>query len=261
MLPIQLLKTIPLYFDYFLKVTDKHGLQAPFIFQFYSSLIEGLKENSGNPTIESWRESLLKNKNIVKGIDFGAGSRVKSKTIASIARYGISSKKDCLLLHELIRIIQPKTCIELGTSLGIGTAYLAKASADCNIYTFEGNGDLIRMSQALFAKLSINNIHNIQGSINDTLPEKLEELDIIDMVIIDANHTQGSLISYFNLLKPKMNDTGIMVIDDIRWSAGMYRGWKKIALDQQVTISLEFLNKGFLFFRKTRQKQHYILSY
>jgi len=261
LLPIQLLKTIPLYFDFFLKVTDKHGLQAPFIFQFYSSLIEGLKDNNGNPTIESWRESLLKDNKIVKGIDFGAGSRVKSKTIASIARYGISSKKDCLLLHELVRIIRPKTCIELGTSLGIGTAYLAMVNASTNIYTFEGNGDLIRMSQALFTKLRINNIHKIQGNINETLPKKLEELGIIDMVIIDANHTQEALIHYFNLLKPKMNDTGIMVLDDIRWSAGMYRGWKKIALDQQVTISLEFLNKGLLFFRKRLQKQHYILSY
>ncbi len=237
-----------------------HALQAPFIYQFYSELIDGLNNKKSIQEIELWRELLLKDNSVVDEMSLGAGSRVKAKTIASIAKHGISSKKDCLMLHELVRIIQPKVSIELGTSLGIATAYLAKAKVDCNIYTFEGNESLIKKSQELFTKLKCNNIQIIPGNIDDTFSKIVEPFDKIDMAIIDANHTQEALMRYFNILKLKMNETGILVIDDIRWSVEMYKGWKKIISDQHVSISIEFLNNGLLFFNKKLQKQHYVLS-
>lgn len=261
----QQLSTIPLYIDYFLKVADQHSLQAPFIFKFYSRLLQGMKNNDGIGEIEAIRKAFLKDNYIIKGDDPGAGSRVakllRSKKIATIARYGISSKKECIFLSELVKIFQPETCVELGTSLGIATSYLAKASKHARIYTFEGNSDLVQKAKEVFRHLNCDNVQIIHGNIDETLPNHLESLVKIDMAIIDANHTYEALLRNFNLLKTKMNSEGIMVIDDIRWSVDMYRVWKKLISDETVSISIEFLNNGVLFFEKKLRKQHYILSY
>lgn len=261
---IHSLKTLPLYFEYFLKVADQHSLQAPFIFDFYTNLIKGIKRNVGIEEIEVLRTSFLNDHSKVRGKDLGAGSRVAKsecdKTVSTIARYGISSKRECIFLSELAKKIQANTCIELGTSLGIATSYLAKSNQLARIYTFEGNETLVKKSRDLFSKLNCTNIQLIHGDIDIKLPSQLAQLDKVDFAIIDANHTYNALLLYFNLLKTKMSDTGVMVIDDIRWSLDMYRGWKNLISDEGVTISIEFLNKGLLFFGQHIQKQHYILS-
>lgn len=262
---VQQLRTLPLYFNYFLNVTDQHSLQAPFIFEFYTNLIQGINNNKGIEEIEIVRKAFLKDHSKIRGIDFGAGSRVtvsgRDKTVSMIAKHGISSKKDCIFLSELVKLIQPTTSIELGTSLGIATAYLANPIKYGCIYTFEGNDALVKKSTDVFHRLNCENVHLIKGDIDDMLPCQLTQLDKVDFAIIDANHTYNALLRYFNLIKAKMGDSGVMVIDDIRWSVEMYSGWKKLILDEAVTTSIEFLNKGVLMFKKRIQKQHYILSY
>jgi len=262
---VQQLRTIPLYIQYFLNVTDQHSLQAPFIFEFYSRLLRGIKNSDGIEEIEEIRKLYLKDKSKVFGSDLGAGSRVVKveygKSVASIARYGISSVKDCIFLSELVKIIQPETCIELGTSLGIATSYLAQSNEHSFVYTFEGNNSLVQKAKELFAQLNCENVQIIYGDIDKMLPEKLEQLEKVDFAVMDANHTYEALQYYFNMLRKKMSPAGIMVIDDIRWSVEMYRAWKKLISNESVSISIEFLNRGVLLFEKHLQKQHYILAY
>jgi hypothetical protein len=40
------------------------------------------------------------------------------------------------------------------------------------------------------------------------------------------------------------------MIDDIRWSADMYDGWKELLRDSDVTCSLDYFTFGLLFFRR-----------
>jgi predicted O-methyltransferase YrrM len=262
---IQQVRTIPLYVHYFLKVADQHSLQAPFIFEFYSKIRRGMKDNDGIEEIENVRKLYLRDNSKVFGNDFGAGSRaaksMRGKSVASIARHGISSRKDCIFLSELVKKNQPETCIELGTSLGIATSYLARSTKHGYVYTFEGNNSLVQKAKNVLGQLNCENVKIIDGDIDEKLPEQLDRIERVDFAIIDANHTYEALLHYFNLLQGKMKDSGIMVIDDIRWSVDMYRAWKKIISSEEVNASIEFLNKGVLLFEKHLQKQHYILSY
>ncbi|MCK5367796.1 MAG: class I SAM-dependent methyltransferase [Cyclobacteriaceae bacterium] len=262
---VQQLKTILLFVEYYLKVVDQHSLQAPFVFQFYKNLIQGIKRAKGNDEIESIRKMLLKDHSIVGGQDFGAGTRIQKssnkRTVASIAKYGISSRKDCIFLSELIKLFQPETCIELGTSLGIETAYLAKSVSIKSLYSFEGNEPLVLKAGQLMRQLDCGHAHIIQGDIDLELPRQLEKIGKLDLAIIDANHTKNAVLRYFSLLKGKMSPNGIIIIDDIRWSVGMYKAWKNIVREECVSLSIEFLNKGVLFFEIGIPKQHYVLSY
>ena len=257
---IQQLKTIPLYIQYFFTVVDEHSIQAPFAFHLFNELKKSKKEVNANDSIEQFRRMYQKDHTIITGDDFGAGSMLsKQNTISTIAKHGISTEKDCLFLQKMAEICKAKICLELGTSLGIATSYLAKAKFVEHVYTFEGNEQLVKKSKKLFDDLQINKIQIVQGNIDEKLPERLENIDHVDFAIIDANHIEKALLAYYNLLKTKMSPHGIIMIDDIRWSTEMYRGWLKLVQSGDVSLSMDFLNKGILYFEKGIQKQHYVL--
>ena len=258
---IQQLNTVPLYLTYFLNVVDEHSIQAPFAFQFYTKIRKLVKRGGPVMEIEKARTKFLHDNSLVVGQDLGAGSRIKkSKTVSSVARYGISSKEECIFLHELAAMCKAKICVELGTSLGIATAYLAAVDAIKSIYTFEGDETLVATSNQLFQDLGIEKVQIIHGNIDDELPNILEQVSRIDLAIIDANHTGKALLRYADLLKGKMSENGVLFIDDIRWSTEMYRAWKKLVGFHEFTISMEFMNNGLLFLKKGMTKQHYVLA-
>lgn len=259
---IQQLKTIILYIQYFFTVVDEHSIQAPFAFQLYKELKKSKKEIMSNDEIEQYRRIFQNDHTQITSNDMGAGSIVSgANTFSSVAKYGISSEKDCLFLQKLAEICKAKICIELGTSLGIATSYLAMANYMEKVYTFEGKEQLVKKSRQLFDDLRINKIQIIQGNIDDKLPEILDNIGQIDLAIIDANHTESALLAYFGLLKAKISPNGVIIIDDIRWSAEMHSGWLKLVKSAEVSLSIDFLNKGVLFFGKGMQKQHYVLRY
>jgi predicted O-methyltransferase YrrM len=202
---------------------------------------------------------------IVQGDDFGAGSRVagavQNRSIASIARYGISSKRECRFLQSIVMLLKPKTCLELGTSLGISTAYLASAVPNGIVYTFEGNATLCQIARKNWQSLGIENIALFQGNIDLLLKSKLEELPPLDFVVIDANHTKEALWHYYDTVAQHMSEGAAIYIDDIRWSWRMYEGWKKIVRSDRMTLSIEFMNSGLLIFKSGIPRQHYVLSY
>ncbi len=257
----QALKTIPAHLEYFLKVVNEHSLQSPFVYEFYANLKQLISKEGGIEEIEAIRRKFLTDATPVTGTDMGAGSKVStSKTIAKIARHGISTKRECVMLASLVKMFNPYIIVELGTSLGIATAYLAGANNKGTVFTFEGNKELVDIAGKVSERLSMKNIRFFHGNIDDTLPGVLNELEKVDMAIIDANHRGEALWRYFHWLKEKMSKAGLMVIDDIRWSAGMYRAWKEIINDEKVTLSMDFHKRGLLFFDSHLNKEHYVLS-
>lgn len=240
---------------------DQHSIQAPFAYQFFNKLITSIKSSKIIDEIEHERQVFIRDNSVIEGDDLGAGSKMaRNSTVSSIARYGISSKKNCRFLRELVNITKSATCVELGTSLGIATAYLAHSNSMKKIYSFEGNSALAEKAKTLFNKLNIDNVQIIEGNIDIELPAFMETVESIDLAIVDANHTKNALIGYYQILKFKMNTHSVLFIDDIRWSREMYAGWKDLIQRQEVTLSMEFLHHGLLFFEKGIPKQHYILT-
>ena len=246
--------------EFFFKAANEHSLHSPFLYGFYTNLKSFIRENAGQEEIEKIRREFLKDKTPVSGMDYGAGTRVGlPRTVSAIARHGISTSKDCLMLAHLVRYFHPETIIELGTSLGIATAYLANA-CDGTVYTFEGNEDLLRRAKQVSDRLSMKNTRFFHGNIDDTLPEALHGIDRVDLAVIDANHRGDALQRYFRWLREKMSDKSLIVVDDIRWSAGMYKAWQEITGNDCVAVSIDFYRKGLLFFDRGLQQGHFFLS-
>ena len=160
------------YIKYFFTAKNKHSAQAPFLYNFITKVLNTKSKDSICQEIEQLRKELCKSEKIIKITDFGAGSHVnnsKTRTIKDIAKNSAKNQKFGKLLYRIIQFYKPKNILELGTSLGISTLYLAKAEKNSKIYTLEGCPETIKIAEQNFDKMDAGNINITLGDFENTL--------------------------------------------------------------------------------------------
>ncbi len=252
------------YLEYWLKAVNQYSLQAPFIFQFYSEVVLDDRTFYAFEEIEKLRSNLLHNNTEIEILDLGSGSVASPKSkrpISHIAKYSSSSSKFSEFLYRLILHQQPKNILELGTSFGLNTLYMAKANTKTPVITLEGCPATIEVAKANFVQLKAWNIEAVCGNIDITLPTILDKLTTLDLVYFDANHTKEATLRYFSQCLEKAHEETIFIFDDIHLSKGMSEAWRTIQGHENVTISLDIFDAGIIFFRKGLSKEHFILEF
>lgn len=248
---------------YLFKAKSAHALHSPFVFDLYSEVIEHPKHFYVFEELEKYRSELLEDKSVYQIEDFGAGSKNKkmiNRSVSDIANQSLAPVKTTQLLFNLVSYFSPKTIVELGSSLGITTAYLSLANPSAKVYTFEGDSNLAMLAQKTWERFDLK-IDLIVGNIDHTIDEKLASLDQVDFVWMDANHRFEPTMRYFNLLKKKATENTVIVLDDLYWSPGMTKAWKAIINDPDVTLTIDLYRLGMVFFRKKQPKQHFVLKF
>jgi len=262
---MQKLKFALRYLKYLFKAVNEHGLHSPFMFHFALNVIYLEHPFYDFKKLNKLRGELLDTSTILNIEDYGAGSlhfKENKRTVKEIARHGITTQKNAELLFRIVNFLQPKNCIELGTSLGLTSMYLASAVKKSTLYTIEGSESLSKFARELFVKNNVNNITSFQGKFDDCLPEMLHNIEKLDFAFIDGHHDKEATIRYFNLLLNKIHNDTILVFDDINWSKGMQDAWDIIRKHEHVKISVDLFYMGILFFRKEQKEQeHFVIRF
>ncbi|HWY35382.1 MAG TPA: class I SAM-dependent methyltransferase [Nitrosopumilaceae archaeon] len=197
--------------------------------------------------------------------DFGAGSKhftSNKRKVKDIVKHGISQEKYARLLFRLVNYFNPGYIIELGTSIGLTTMYLASSSTKHQIYTIEACKNISSFSRQLFSTHRYENIRLINNTFEQALPVLLQELNSVPMLYIDGNHIKQATLNYFNLALEKKDNDSVFIFDDIHWSNGMEEAWKTIIEHPEVTLSIDMFYIGLVFFRKEqKQKEHFVIRY
>lgn len=253
------------YVHYWLDRVDEHSLHSPFIFGLYNQV---LREKIDNTTqfdgIENLRKLLLKDDRVLNTMDLGAGSSVNSshrRTVRDIAKHSLTHKKSALFFCRLIEYFDVKKILELGTSLGVNTLYLASNVQVEQVITIEGCGETAALAKKNFHGLFEDKIVLINSDIKNVFPEVLYHTNQLDFILIDANHTHDATIAYYQACKQFVHEDTVIIIDDIYWSEGMSKAWVEIKRDIVVTLSIDLFDMGIIFFKKTLQKEHYVLNW
>jgi predicted O-methyltransferase YrrM len=236
---------------WFASTNKGHGVHSPFIYQLCEEVFYNNFEFYHFKQLNKLRTNLLQSKQIINFIDYGAGSKkLKSnkRAISDITKYGISNKKQNEILFKLIHFLNCNTIIELGTSVGLNTLYLAMPNKENKIYTIEANNELCLLAKENAKKLNVNNITVLNNLFDVALPNLLNQLNTFDMLYVDGNHTYEATLNYFNLALQKINNKSIIVLDDIHWSKEMYKAWKEIKNNKNVKCSIDAFYFGILFF-------------
>ncbi len=255
------------YAGYYLRAANAHGhgTHSPFVFDFIVHVLNSKEKHSSFFLIERYRKRLLKGDRKLLIEDFGAGSAVadsNERKISEIARSSLKRKKYATLLFRIARYYQCKQIVELGTSLGTTTAYLALSSPDAKVTTLEGAGKVADIAEDFFDHTDLDNIRLVRGSFSDTLPGVLKELPRVDLVFVDGNHQEEPTVDYFDAFLEKSHPDTIFIFDDIHWSEGMEKAWERIKDHQSVTLTIDLFFIGIVFLRKEfLVKQHFVVRF
>ena len=259
------LSTILKYLNYQLTSFTEHDLHSPFLYNFYTELIKNEHPYGDFELLDGVRKKIKADKTCIDVTDLGAGSKKlasNKRQVKKIAQHGIAQKKQAEFLYRLVNKFEPRIMVELGTSIGITSLYLSKASEKSTLYTIEGCPNLTNYSKQLFSQYQSKNITSITGNFNIELPKLLNNIESLDFIYIDGNHTYDATINYFQMSLLKKNAQSIFVFDDIYWSDGMQKAWKEICAHPEVTLSLDLFYFGIVFFRtEHKNKQHVVLKF
>jgi predicted O-methyltransferase YrrM len=255
------------YLHYYLTASNSkgHGMHSPFVYDFTRNVLNNGNNYKPLASIEELREELKKDHEQLEIEDLGAGSRkgpAKTKTVTQLALTALKPKKYARLLYRLAKHYQPQTIVELGTCLGLTTAYLSDACPGSQIITIEGSSAITAKARANFKKLGTNNILSLQGDFDSVLPGVLAKENKIDLAYIDGNHRYEPTMRYFHQFLKKTNDASILVFDDIHWSEEMERAWNDIKDHPSVQYTIDVFFLGFVFFRNEfKEKQHFKIRF
>lgn len=252
------------YIRYLFTAKNKHSAQAPFLYNFITKVLNKKSNDLNCQNIEQLRSSLCQSREVIKITDFGAGSHVnnsKTRNIKDIASNSAKNAKFGNLLYRIVQFYKPQKILELGTSLGISTLYLAKAREDSKIYTFEGCPETAKIAQKNFENLNTKNTEIILGDFKNTLQENLEKIKDLDLVFIDGNHQEEPTILYLeNCLRYSNNNT-IFIFDDIHWSKGMENAWEYIKRHKKTTLTIDLFYIGIVFIKSELSKENHIIRF
>jgi predicted O-methyltransferase YrrM len=247
---------------YFGAVT-KYDVHSPIVFDFIQHILEDDRNYYAFRDLEQLRHQLLTNKDTIEVEDFGAGSSViksNRRKIATIAGSSLTRPSFCRLLFKMTHHYKPLNIIELGTSFGLATLYMAKANEQSKIFTIEGASKIADIAQLNFDIFKAKNIEIRRGNINNVLPEVLKKIPSLDMIFLDGNHQKQPTIDYFEQSLPFANEKTIFIFDDIYWSAEMTEAWETIKKHPKVTLSIDIYQFGVVFINKeVKEKQHFKL--
>lgn len=245
------------YLKYLCTASTKHQIHPPFAYDFVSKIPE-LGRELAYLDIEKQRCRLLKSKDILVYRDYGKRGELVERSVGEIAKNALKKKKYATLLAASATYFGYQSGLELGTCLGITTAYLAKNSG--HITTIEGGEALMSEAQKVWKHLHISNIEGLVGNFDDLLPKIMGERSF-DFVYIDGNHHKEATLNYFRLILASKKTPQCIIFDDIHWSTEMEEAWDEIKKHPNITLTFDFFFLGYAFINPNLTKQDFVIRY
>ena len=252
------------YIKYVFTAKNQHIAHSPFLYQFITKVLNKTSNDRNCNEIIKLRKKLCNSNETIQISDFGAGSHInkaKKRKIKDVAKNSSKNKKFGELLYRITKYYNPLNIIELGTSFGISTLYLAKGGSRSNVYTFEGCPETTKIAKKNFKEMNVKNVYITIGNFKYTLQKKLKEIQSVDLVFIDGNHKEKPTIEYFkNCLKYANNNT-IFILDDIHWSEGMEKAWENIKSHHRTTLTIDLFYVGIVYIKSELSKENYTIRF
>ena len=266
--------------------TSGEAIHSPYLFRLVRFVLRDENAYYCFRDIERRREWLLACEDSLDVVDYGSAGSPEGlhvqRRVCDIAKNHLESARVGQVLFRIINFLheeekRPLNILELGTSLGITTAYLASPDSRNKVLTMEGSKAVLRVAQGVWKMLKLENIEWIQGNIDDTLYNiysvqssefRVQNSDVrvqssevkderIDLAFVDANHTYEATMRYADFLLNRLTEKGILVLDDIHYSEQMERAWSELKDDPRVTTSMDLYHVGLLFVDTHYLKRHY----
>jgi predicted O-methyltransferase YrrM len=234
-----------------------HGVHSPFVYELVTRCFYDKTLYPEYKVMDTYRKALRKDTRKIEVTDYGSGSRVfksTTRSVSAIAKHAGINKRKQYLLFRLARYLDFRNTLELGTSLGMGSAALGLHKNN-RVVTVEGCPATSGMAQEYFDTFGFENITLVRDTFARFLKQALPYPP--DCVYFDGHHDQKHTLENFYRLLPRVQNNTLFIFDDIYWSKGMTSAWKEIAAHPEVSVSIDTFWQGLVFFRKEQPKEHF----
>jgi predicted O-methyltransferase YrrM len=253
---------IKAYLKYRNQAVNEHKIHSPFVFEFFNEIIKKAKYLE-DESIETMRRNLLKKKDKkVQVNDLGQGSRKSEnneRSISEMVKVQSISRKYGRLLSRIVQHYQLDNCLELGTSLGFGTAYLSQNAK--KVVTIEGCENTQIQAKKIWGDIPKAKNQYVLGDFSTALPKVLGQMEKVDLAYIDGNHGYEPTLKYFEMILEKAHNNTFIVFDDINWSLGMRKAWDEIVASNKINLSMELFRMGIVLKRSEQAKEPFVLKF
>ncbi len=252
-----------IYYKLFAPHRKGFGVHSPFVFNLVCKVLAG-RDDAELKKLSVWRKKLSREQRIVSTRDTGAGSKShksKGRSVGQIVRKSSLRHKYGRVIYYLVNEFKPATIIELGTGIGISTAYLAIASRQSRVISIEADPEKLAFAGRFLEQIGADNVTLHKGLFNELLPGILADARHPVLVFVDGDHSYGKTMDYYAQIKKYINEESFIVFDDIRWSDDMEKAWDEIRRDPTVVISVDLFFMGIVFFRGGIPKQDFVINF
>jgi predicted O-methyltransferase YrrM len=249
------------FLKHLLLAKKRHGVHSPLVYLLSDQVLDSSRHFGVFDELEKIRASMICDEREIEVLDLGAGSRTSkgsNRKISNIAKVALAPRQQSQALFKLAAHFQPHSILELGTSLGLTTMYLASVNRKSRVTTIEGAPEVARVAQENFDKYQFPNIRLIQNSFDAAL-ENLSPG--FDWIYIDGNHRLEPTLRYFERCKELLSPQGILILDDIYWSKEMTTAWEKACADGRFNLALDFYHFGVLIRDNRKEKEYFRLRF
>lgn len=249
--------------QFYWQAITKYQIHSPFVAGLVNEVVEDGRHFYAFDAIELLREQVLQNGAEIEVLDYGTGageatSSRRKLPIRQVAARSGSDQQQGQRLFKLANFLQPRTVLELGTSLGLGTLYLTAGSPEkARVVSLEGCPQCAEIARMHLEMLHLQRAEVVTGPFSDTLQPVAARLRPLDLVFFDGNHREQPTLEYFQICLDNAAPDAVLVFDDVHWSPGMRRAWDAVRQHPRVTLTVDcwdfacaFLNPDF------KQKQH-----
>ncbi|WP_298713411.1 class I SAM-dependent methyltransferase [Chitinophaga sp.] len=251
------------YIRYYLTAGNRHDVHSPFIFTLVEEVLNKKGFRPAYEPMELLRRRLLQSRDVVQVTDLGAGSLMgasSTRRVSDIARHAAKPARFGQLFYRLVQHLGAKNVLELGTSLGLSTAYMASAGA--TVHTIEGCPNIAALAKMNFSSLGLDNIRQYTGNFDTELSGVLQQMPSPDIVYIDGNHREEPTVRYFEECLPYLRPDSIVIFDDVHWTEGMERAWETVKSHPSVTTTIDLFFIGIAFISPDfKAKQHFTIKF
>lgn len=199
---------------------------------------------------------------LVDGTLGEGGLHDKDRTIQEVIAVS-KPPRPALFLYMLVRALRPEKVLELGTNMGVSSAFIASAllrNGKGSIHTLEASPYRIRWAQRMHKELGLSNVQYTRGLFADTLPSVLADMETVDLAFIDGHHQYQPTLDYYNMIRAYADKKTVFIFDDIRWSEGMKKAWSELQEDEHTGLAVDLNTVGLTTLRRDDIQGDYIMD-
>jgi len=217
-------------------------VHSPFTYNLITKVIEEKTPYYVFEDIEKFRKELLNLDNLLK---ISTAQETQSKN------YGA-------LLFRLINFFKCRTVLQIGSSTGVMSLYLAlplRNSCDCIV--LEDRTGLLDFVRAFAENHSLKNLQWMEGAYAENLRRLKQEIASFDFIFVNTMGNAEKTREALRLTGTFISQDTVMVIDNIKRNNAMKRLWQEIKSREDVGLTIDLFSLGLVFFNTQLHKQHY----